>query len=251
MKVGYAVLYENGTLTISKDHTILQKPILENYGEFEDTDIPWKNESDKIKTVQILSQVKSNCMRGWFNSCRNLTTLLDFQNLDVSDCKDFSYTFSFCFNLNSLAFLKDWNVSNGVDFKKMFMKCTSLETLKGLGDWDVSNGENFYGMFWKCENLKSLTSLQNWNISKGVNFTYMFWNCQNLIVVTTLSKWKFKNIDEIYEIFSDCTALKLIELPNILKNLNLDMFRGCNPKLKINWNGKFYTYADLLEYQEF
>ena len=47
MKVGYAVLYEDGTLTISKKYTILQKPIYKDYGEFDDRKIPWKNDKKK------------------------------------------------------------------------------------------------------------------------------------------------------------------------------------------------------------
>ena len=31
MKVGYAVLYEDGELVISKNHTILPKPIFKDY----------------------------------------------------------------------------------------------------------------------------------------------------------------------------------------------------------------------------
>ena len=61
MKVGYAVLYIAGTLVISKNHNLLQKSIIKDYGEFEGTDVPWKKESIKIKKVQILDYVKSNC----------------------------------------------------------------------------------------------------------------------------------------------------------------------------------------------
>ena len=37
MKVGYAVLYDNEELVISKNHTILSKKIYKDYGEFADT----------------------------------------------------------------------------------------------------------------------------------------------------------------------------------------------------------------------
>lgn len=47
MKVGYAVLYGDGELVISKKHTVLQKKIEKDYGEFEDYDIPWKNDKKK------------------------------------------------------------------------------------------------------------------------------------------------------------------------------------------------------------
>ena len=48
MKVGYVVLYEDGELIISKNHTLLQKKIIKDYGEFEDTNVPWINEIDKM-----------------------------------------------------------------------------------------------------------------------------------------------------------------------------------------------------------
>ena len=63
MKVGYAILYEDGTLVISKNQTILLKKIAINYGKFEDTSVPWKDEYSQIKRVQILNQVKSNYMK--------------------------------------------------------------------------------------------------------------------------------------------------------------------------------------------
>ena len=61
MKVGYAILYDDGTLTISKKHTILQKPIYKDYGEFDDNKIPWAWGKDdncfirKLHEIQLVS----------------------------------------------------------------------------------------------------------------------------------------------------------------------------------------------------
>ena len=99
MKVGYAVLYKDGELVISNNNYVFQKKIFINYGEFEDTEVPWKKEYDKIKTIKILNQVKSNNMKNWFKNCVKLTNLIDFNNLDVSNCKDFSYM---CYNCQEL-----------------------------------------------------------------------------------------------------------------------------------------------------
>ena len=132
MKVGYAVLYEDGDLVISKNYTILPKAIYEDYGEFEDTGFPWEYEYTEIKRVQILHQIKSNCMKEWFYHCYNLTTLLDFQNLDVSDCKDFSHTFAECERLMNLSGLQTWNVSNGINFCGMFYNCYLLTNISAL-----------------------------------------------------------------------------------------------------------------------
>ena len=132
MKVGYAVLYDNGELVISKNHTILSKTIDKDYGAFEDTSVPWKNESKKINKVKILNQVKSNCMKEWFDDCTNLTSLIDFTNLDVSDCADFSGMFYNCRSLQDISALEDWNVSNGRKFLYMFRFCTSLQDINAL-----------------------------------------------------------------------------------------------------------------------
>ena len=173
MKVGYAVLYEDGELVISKNHTVLRKKIIKDYGEFEDTNIHWKNETSKIKKVQILNQIKSNCVKEWFKGCINLTTLINFQNLDVSDCTDFSSMFEYCESLQNLNELQTWNVANGENFSFMFFYCESLENLNGLQNWDVSNCIDFTYMFAYCESLKEISlpkSMKYLNID-------MFFNC--------------------------------------------------------------------------
>ena len=102
VKVGYAILYEDGTLTISKKHTILQTPIYIDFGEFDDNKIPWYHEIEFIKNVQIIEPMKVTCLVYWFYHCTNLTTLIDFQNLDVSDCEEFSYLFCGCQSLKNI-----------------------------------------------------------------------------------------------------------------------------------------------------
>ena len=223
MKVGYAVLYINGTLVISNNHTLLQKNIIKDYDEFEDTDVPWGKESSKIKKVQILDQVKSNYMNAWFEDCLNLTTLLNFKNLDVSDCTDFSFMFCNCKSLQNLNELQSWNISNGTDFSYMFAACKSLQDLNGLKNWNVSNGIGFSRMFSYCNALKNLNELQYWNVSNGTDFSYIFYHCN---------------------------SLEEILLSNTFKNLTKEMFELCNPKLKIHWKKYTYTYADLLEYEK-
>ena len=115
MKVGYAVLYEDGELVISADSIKLSKKSIifflkkryKDYGKFDDDNIPWKEDSKKIKTIQILDQVKANCMNTWFEDCYNLTTLIDFQNLNVSNCENFGLTFCGCESLINISSLKD------------------------------------------------------------------------------------------------------------------------------------------------
>ena len=129
MKVGYVVLYEDGELVISKNHTLLQKKIIKDYGEFDDTDVPWIDKSSQIKKVQILDQVKSNYMKEWFEDCINLNILINFKNLDTSDCINFSFIFSNCISLQDINDLQTWNVSKGTDFLGMFKYCIFLQEI--------------------------------------------------------------------------------------------------------------------------
>ena len=222
MKVGYVVLYDDGELVISKNHTILSKTIDIDYGEFEDTSIPWENECKRINKVNILDQVKSNCMKEWFDDCTNLTSLIDFTNLDVSDCADFSGMFYNCTSLQDISALEDWNVSNGRKFLYMFGSCTSLQDISALEDWNVSDCEDFSGMFYSCTSLQDINALEDWDVSNGTDFSQMF---------------------------SSCTSLQFISLPNTLRYLDKNMFKDCNQNFKIRWKQYLYTYADLLEYK--
>ena len=159
MKVGYAILYDDGELVISKNHTILSKTIDIDYGEFEDDDFnsPWYSDSKKIKKVRILGNVKSNCMNSWFYNCENLTTLIDFSYLDVSECTDFLGMFCGCKSLEKISTLQNWNVSNGQNFSGMFSYCVGLKDLDTLENWNVSNGRNFSKMFSYCDSLEEIS----------------------------------------------------------------------------------------------
>ena len=130
MTVGYAILYEDGELIISKTHTVLSKTVYKDYEEFDDEYVPWKYEVSYIKTIRIYDSIKSNCMKSWFKDCENLTTLIDFQNLDISTCEDFSSLFSNCNNLMNINSLQNWNVSNGKDFSSMFAHCEQLKSIQ-------------------------------------------------------------------------------------------------------------------------
>ena len=251
MKVGYVILYEDGELVISKEHTILQKKIERDYGEFYDTNIPWENDYEKIKTVRIYDFVESNCMHSWFSYCINLTTLLDFQKLDVSNCKDFAKLFHYCKSLTDISSLFFWNVTSGKNFEFMFTYCESLMNISALANWNVSNGKDFSKMFTYCKLLTDISSLQNWNVSNGTDFSGMFSVCKSLQDLKGLQNWNVSNGEDFSGMFNYCVSLKEIHLPDTLCNLKANMFQDCNERLKIYWKNKIYTYEDLLEYKSF
>mgnify|MGYP002615159192 CR=1 FL=1 len=218
----YAKLYKDGTLIISKKRFTINPNIVKSYTIDSYGKKPWRKECKLIKTVKIENLIKTDNIAFWFEDCTNLTTLIDFQNLDVSDCKDFFGLFLNCQSLIDIDSLKTWNVSNGKEFTSMFEYCKSLENIEALRNWDVSNGTNFSDMFCNCESLQDLNELENLNITNGTDFSSMFYNC---------------------------TSLQNILLPDTLSILRKDIFYECNPTLKIHWKNHIYTYEDLLEYQ--
>ena len=131
--------------------------------------------------------------------------------------------FSSCKYLQDISALESWNVSNGRNFSSMFRSCPSLQNINALESWNVSNGTDFSWMFDSCTSLQDISALEDWNVSNGTDFSYMF----------------------IY-----CTSLQNISLPNSLRYLDENMFKDCNPNLKIRWKQYLYTYADLLEYKK-
>ena len=149
MIIGYAALYNNGKLVISKNPISLNLPIRIDFGKFDENNVPWKNNYSQkfIESVRIFDKISPNSMYKWFDNCYNLKQLIDFDNLDVLNCFDFSYLFNNCFHLTDISGLCTWNVSNGRYFNNMFSYCLKLKDISILNNWNVLNGKNFSNMF--------------------------------------------------------------------------------------------------------
>lgn len=251
MIIGYVTLYFNGELVISKNPISLNLPIRIDFGKFDENNVPWKNHYSQklIESVRIFEKISPNSMYKWFDNCYNLKSLIDFENLDVSNCFDFSYLFNNCFHLIDISGLCTWNVSNGRYFNNMFSYCLELKDISILNNWNVSNGETFSNMFNNCSQLKEI-NLNNWNVLNGKRFHAIFSECSNLCIVN-ISKWNMSHVEYFDYMFLSCENLKEIWLPDTITLLSEKTFNLCNKNLKIHWRNKIYTYADLIEYQEF
>lgn len=251
MVIGYAVLYNNGELVISKNPISLNLSIRIDFGKFDENNVPWKNDYSQkfIESVRIFDKISPNSMYKWFDNCYNLKQLIDFDNLDVLNCFDFSYLFNNCFHLTDISGLCTWNVSNGCYFHNMFSYCLELKDISILNNWNVLNGKNFSNMFDNCSKLKEV-NLNNWNVLNGKRFHAIFSECSNLCIVN-ISKWNMSHVEYFDYMFLSCENLKEIWLPDTITLLSEKTFNLCNLNLKIHWRNKIYTYADLIEYQEF
>ena len=167
----YAILCKNGNLVISNYRLNWNVPLLKDYGQVKNGEIPWMYE-DKLKIIKItiFDKIKLYDFDRWFENCENLVEVDGLENIDVSECEYMSFVFNGCKNLTTILDLTSWNMFNCKDFTNMF----------------------------------------GW-----------------------------------------CECLRLVYLPSTLRKVNIDMFDGCNNNLKIHWKNHFYTYEDLLEYEDF
>lgn len=251
MKVGYAVLYDDGTLVISNTKLNFKKTVLTDFGEFEDDTIPWNNENQDIKQIKqivINDKIKVSTMFGWFMNLRQLTEVFGLKNIDTSNCLDFANLFTNCRKLKSIYFLKDLDVSNGEDFSGMFKNCLNLEYIGSLEFWNMENAVNLAEMFYNCIKLKDMSSIKKWNVSKVVNFVRMFLNCTTLKNLN-LSNWNLLNGKIYTDMFNSCKSLQEIVFPSTISNIKSNMFRYCLADTKILWKNHTYRYEDLLEYK--
>ena len=66
--------------------------------------------------------------------------------------------FDKCKNLKSVGDLSDWDVSNVEYMNNMFYGCEQLKSVGDLSDWDVSKVKNMYTMFYDS----GITNIPDW-----------------------------------------------------------------------------------------
>ena len=251
MKVGYAVLYDDGLLIISNAKLNLKKTVFKDFGEFEDDAIPWNYENqdiNQIKQIVINDKIKVSTMFGWFSNLRQLTEVFGLKNIDTSNCLDFANLFMNCVRLKSIYFLKDLDVSNGEDFSDMFKNCLRLEYIGSLKFWNMENAVNLAGMFYNCIRLKDMSAIENWNVSNVINFVRMCFDCKTFKKLN-LSNWNLLNGKIYTDMFNSCKSLQEIILPSTISNIKSNMFRDCWSDTRIQWKNHIYTIDDLMEYK--
>ena len=251
MKVGYAVLYDDGLLIISNAKLNLKKTVFKDFGEFEDDAIPWNYENqdiNQIKQIVINDKIKVSTMFGWFRNLRQLTEVFGLKNIDTSNCLDFANLFMNCVRLKSIYFLKDLDVSNGEDFSDMFKNCLRLEYIGSLKFWNMENAVNLAEMFYNCIRLKDMSAIENWNVSKVVNFARMCFDCKSLKNLN-LSNWNLLNGKIYTDMFNSCKSLQEIVFPYTISHIKSNMFRYCWSDTRIQWKNHIYTVDDLMEYK--
>jgi surface protein len=172
-------------------------------------------------------------MDSMFSDCSKLTSL-DLSKFNTGNVMFMGAMFSNCNLLNKLN-LSSFNTSNVNDMNHMFSSCSSLTSLD-LGKFDTQNVTLMTGMFSNCNLLTSL-DLTNFNttncVRMGGNYIPddgMFYNCSSLISLKLGDKFITNNTKIMLAMFANCSKLTDLDLGGfeISNGTNIHLlFSGC------------------------
>ena len=150
-----------------------------------------------------------------------------------------------------------------------FMGCSSLATvtfekgsqLKTIGGGYSSYYPNYYGAFADCTALTSIEIPASVETIEAAAFM----RCSKLATVTFEKGSQLKTIggdysSYYYGVFSDCTALKSIEIPASVETIEAAAFEGCSSLATVTFEkgsqlktigGGYYSYSSSYYYGAF
>ena len=155
-----------------------------------------------------ISQVTS--FSGLFSGCESLTDISSFSEIDTSQVTSFSSLFAGCKTLTNLSPLTNCNTSKVTDMYNLFGGRNNLKmninNIQALENWDVSNVTSMYNMFSYNESLIDISPLENWNVSKVEDFQSMFSNT-GISDISSLENWNVSSATNMSYMFYNDTNL--------------------------------------------
>ena len=130
------------------------------------------------------------------------------------------------FELNGL---ENLNTDEVTDMSGMFYGFQNLKYID-VSMLNTSKVTDMSWMFSEWEELETLYGLMNFNTEKVTNMSHMFSGSDDMVTVN-LSSFGFQSVRNVYAMFSNCTALKLIICGEDFSERNdvntTNMFNGC------------------------
>lgn len=242
---------QDGKSTIIKDETIKNSnmalppyvrkgSIIMDTSKVEDFSYFLKGNSDKL--VEFTPDIDYSSAKNMLYSFASLTSLEKIHDINSKNCRTFWGTFCDCENLKEV----NIDTTSGTDMTDMFYRCLKLKSIslktESVEDFircfefcssltkvslsNLNNGKNFNAMFGSCSSLKEI-DLRN-ETKKGTSFDSMFKKCSSLEKIEGLdvqsaiagTYWAQAN-PRFYETFKGCFSLKILDMKNIKKSLDL------------------------------
>ena len=185
-----------------------------------------------------------------FSGCKNLYSLENSSNLNLSKVTNMNNMFFGCSNLSFISNTSNWDTSNVRNMGDMFSGCSTISSLPDISKFDTSNVTNLSYMFSGCESLSYLPDISKWDTSNVTNLSYLFYWCKSLTYLPDISKWNINNVTDMSWMFFECSSLT--ELPklgiwktNKVVDMN-HMFYGCSSLLSLP-NISFWDTSNVID----
>lgn len=140
-------------------------------------------------------------------------TLIDVTELDTSGFTSFSHFFDGYVSLTAIDGLKNLDMSNIRSIDSMFNHCESLRTLD-VSHFNTSKCTKLYEVFQHCCRLKTIKGIETFDITNVNEITELFFDCSSLVRLD-LSNWNFNKVNLLYDNFVRCDNLKEVLLPKL------------------------------------
>ena len=174
---------------------------------------------------------------------------VDLSRFTFTNAKDFGYMFNGCSNLKEVIFPKKKAEKIEI-FSDIFSACKMLTSVD-LSYFSFQKVRNFAYAFNGCKNLISIKFPANEKANDIQHIKYMFAGCNKLTSIE-LSGFSFVNIIDISAIFSDCSDLETLILPQNEMASNIkdfsNMFHGCLKLKEIDLSNIDFVEAKKLQY---
>ena len=182
----------------------------------------------KFLNLSDMLTEKIHDMRGMFQNCKSLTSILFSENFDTTQITDIlmGHLFYNCHSLTRINFPDNFIIRNS-NLTYLFANCYSLTSID-MAHFDFSTTWYYNSMFQNCYNLTSIDAS---------NFKFIFFNNQNQITnmfsgcysLTSIDFSIYNNIPISYDgLFFDCPNLHYINISFIT---NLDSYRLFNTNI--------------------
>ena len=132
---------------------------------------------------------------------------IDANNLDVSNVTDGSYMFYGCANSTEID-VSQWDTSKIINFDKMFSNCKSVSSLE-INDWNMISGYSLNNMF-AYSGITDI-DLSKWNTSNINNLSNLFFECTRLKQID-LHTWNTESVSTCHWTFRGCHSLEFINI---------------------------------------
>lgn len=146
----YALLSSDSkTLTFYRDNKRLSREgnWYEISPDWETDEMGWTNKTAITKVVfaSSFADARPTSTYRWFDGLKNLTTISNIQNLNMSKVEDTDYMFYGCTSLKSLD-VSSFNMASLISSYEMFGDCTGLNSIKISSSMNKLKGDAFTGV---------------------------------------------------------------------------------------------------------